>query len=143
MKILIRERLNKYLEENRDRPFEWGVNDCFTFTNNAFKAMYGSGWADDWGDRYLNDKAPLRRRELIKEFRFSSFESAVDDRLQRVDHIPPLGALVTTKQAEKWIIGVAMGICTGTKAVFLSKQGVIYLPLDYIHQSWVKPNEQI
>jgi len=79
----------------------------------------------------------------MEEFRANSFEKAVDERLQRVDHIPPLGALVTTKQAEKWIIGVAMGICTGTKTVFLSKQGVIYLPLDYIHQSWVKPNEQI
>jgi hypothetical protein len=58
--------------------------------------------------------------------------------LKRVEYVPPLGALVTTKQASRWIIGVAMGICTGTKAVFLSKEGVLYLPLDYIHQAWVK-----
>jgi len=62
----------------------------------------------------------------------------IDDRLNKVDHVPPLGALVTTKQSQRWLIGVALGICTGTKAVFLSKEGMLYLPLDYIHQAWVK-----
>jgi hypothetical protein len=31
-----------------------------------------------------------------------------------------------------------MGICTGTKAVFLSKEGLLHLPLEYIHEAWVK-----
>jgi hypothetical protein len=130
-----RESLNRYLKSVRDIPFEWGKNDCLTFTNNAYKAMYNEGWADDWLGRYSQNP---KRDTLKKEFGFSTFTEAVDSKLKRIEYVPPLGALVTTKQASRWIIGVAMGICTGTKAVFLSKEGVLYLPLDYIHQAWVK-----
>ena len=132
-----RQSLNQYINTVRNKPFQWGKNDCLTFTNDAFHAMYGKGWADDWLDRYLADNTPIRRNELIKEFGFRSFSEAVGQRLNRIDHIPPLGALVTTKHAEKWIIGVAMGISTGTRAVFLSKKGVIHLPMESVHEAWV------
>jgi hypothetical protein len=132
-----REGLNRYINDVRHKPFEWGKNDCLTFTNDAFHAMYGRGWADDWLGRYLENTMPVRRRELIKEFGFRSFSEAVDQRLTRISHVPPLGALVTTKQAQRWIIGVAMGISTGSKAVFLSKDGVIHLPMETVHEAWV------
>ena len=82
----------------------------------------------------------LRRKELESEFGFKikQLPENISNRLKPINHVPPLGALVTTKKSNTWIIGVAMGICTGTKAVFLSKEGVLYLPLDYIHQAWVK-----
>lgn len=133
-----REKLNEYLKEVRHKPFAWGSNDCLTFTNNAYRAMFGKGWADDWLDRYMVDGRPMKRYELKKEFGFSNFINAVDSKLERVNHVPPLGGLVLTRQAQRWIIGGAMGICTGTKAVFLSKQGVLYLPLDAIEQAWIK-----
>lgn len=133
-----RKNLNIYLKDVRHKPFEWGTHDCLTFTNNAFHAMYGEGWADDWLGRYMIDDRVMRRRELMQEFKHTDFSKAVDEKLTRVDYIPPLGSLVTTKQAQRWITGVAMGICTGTKAVFLSKEGVLYLPLDAIEQAWIK-----
>jgi hypothetical protein len=133
-----RERLNRYLNDMRGKPFSWGQHDCLTFTNDAFHAMYGRGWADDWLGRYMEGNRVFSRKELIKEFGYSDFTKAVDKKLQRVDNIPPLGALVTTKESQRWIIGVAMGICTGTKAVFLSKEGLLFLPVGYIHQAWVK-----
>ena len=74
----------------------------------------------------------------LKEFRHSDLSRAVDSRLQRVHSVPPLGSLVTTKKARKWVTGVAMGICTGSKVAFLDKEGVIYLPLDDINGAWVK-----
>ena len=133
-----RESLNTYLKSVKDKKFQWGAHDCLTFTNDAFHAMYGEGWADDWLGRYMTGSKLLRSKELKKEFGFSKFSDAVDLKLDRIDHVPPLGALITTKEAQRWIIGVAMGICTGSKAVFLSKEGVLYLPLDVIHQAWVK-----
>jgi hypothetical protein len=133
-----RESLNDYLKSVKDKSFEWGKHDCLTFTNNAFKAMYGEGWADDWLGRYMEGSRIFCRDELRKEFGFSTFTCAVDNKLSRINHIPPLGALITTKKSQRWVIGVAMGICTGTKAVFLSNKGMLYLPLDYIHQAWVK-----
>ncbi len=133
-----REQLNSYLRQVSHVPFEWGKHDCLTFTNDAFRAMYGIGWADDWIGRYMIDGRVMRRRELISEFGMSDFTKAVDQKLIRVEHVPPLGALVTTKQVQRWITGVAMGICTGTKGVFLSKTGVLYLPLDAIEQAWIR-----
>lgn len=133
-----REHLNAYLRDVRGQRFTWGSHDCLTFTNDAFKAMYGEGWADDWLGRYMDGDRVLRRSELIKEFGYSDFSKALDDRLQRVNHIPPLGSLVVTSKARKWVTGVAMGICTGSKAAFLDKVGVIYLNLDDIDAAWIK-----
>ena len=80
----------------------------------------------------------MRRRELKSEFGHSDFLKAVDERLDRVDGVPPMGALVTTDKSRRWVTGVAMGICTGTKAAFLDKDGVVYLSIDDINGAWVK-----
>ena len=133
-----RESLNAYIRSVNNKPFEWGKHDCLTFTNGAYRAMYGEGWAEDWLNRYMKNSTLLKRDGLRKEYGFSSFTSAVDKKLTRIDYIPPLGALVTTKKTRRWAIGVAMGICTGSKAVFLSEKGLLHLPLDYIYQSWIK-----
>lgn len=133
-----RESLNTYLKSVSKETFVWGQHDCLTFTNDAFHAMYGEGWADDWLGRYMDGTRVLRRSELKREFGHSDFNKAVDVKLCRVDHIPPLGSLVTTKNARKWVTGVAMGISTGSKAVFLDKVGLIYLPLDDIEKAWVR-----
>ncbi len=135
---LVRDALNHFLTSYQGIPFEWGRNDCLTFTNDAFRVMYGEGWSEDWIGRYMVDGRPMRRRELIKEFKFNDFNLAIDTKLQRYTGVPPCGSLVTTKQAQRWVTGAALGICTGTKAVFLSKQDVLYLPLDAIEQSWIK-----
>ena len=133
-----RESLNAYLKAVRRKPFTWGAHDCLTFTNDAFRAMHGNGWADDWLGRYMDGDRILRRRELKSEFGHSDFFKAVDERLDRVDGVPPMGALVTTDKARRWVTGVAMGICTGTKAAFLDKDGVVYLSIDDINGAWVK-----
>lgn len=130
------ERLTAYIDDCESRSFVWGKHDCLTFTNGAYRAMYGAGWADDWLGRYMVDGRPMRRDELRKEFGWSTLEAAIDNRMDRVK-FPPRGALVTTKHAQRWVTGVAMGICTGTRGVFLSKEGVIYLPLDLIDNAWI------
>lgn len=131
------DRLNAYIKDAAHKSFAWGVHDCLTFTNGAYRAMYGVGWADDWLGRYMLDGRPMRRDELRKEFGWSTLEDAIDDRMQRVQ-FPPRGALVTTKHAQRWVTGVAMGISIGTRGVFLLRQGVIYLPLNLIDNAWIK-----
>jgi hypothetical protein len=133
-----REKLNGYLESVMDKPFSWGVHDCLTFSNGAFYAMYGQGWADDWLNRYMINGRPMRRRELIKEFNCRDFYSAIDQKLCRIDYAPPLGALITTTRTKSWIIGSALGICAGSKAVFISETGLQSLTLEAVNQAWVK-----
>lgn len=133
-----RESLNEYLREIRQNKFSWGEHDCLTFTNSAYKAMYGEGWADDWIGRYMVGRRPMHKYELIEEFGFTDFNKAVDEKLERINYTPPLGALVTTTKARRWVTGVAMGISTGNKAVFLQEEGLLYLPFDNVEQAWVR-----
>lgn len=130
-------KLNKYLKDVKETPFAWGEHDCFTFTNNAFKEMHGEGWGDDLAGKYLgNLNMPYRRDKLRVIFGYRTFEDAVDDRLERLSSVPPRGSLVTTKHSQRWSIGVAMGISVGTSAAFLSKKGVMYLPIELIDKAW-------
>jgi hypothetical protein len=134
-------RLNEYLNEVCDVPFEWGVHDCFTFTNGAWKAMYGQGWADDWVGKYMIEGKPMRRDQLRKTFRLSCIDAAFRSRLTPYDR-PVLGSLVTTERSQRWMIGVAMGISLGSRCVFLSKDGLIKLNAEDVQSSW-GPNVQI
>lgn len=130
------ERLTAYIRDAERTKFAWGSHDCLTFTNGAYTAMYGAGWADDWLGRYMVDDRPMRRDELRKEFGWSTLEAAIDERMQRTA-FPPRGALLTTKHSQRWVTGAALGVCVGTRGVFLGKQGVVYLPLNLIDNAWI------
>lgn len=134
-------RLTSYLRSVADRPFEWGKHDCLTFTNDAWRSMYSDGWADDWLGRYMIKVPygirPMRASELRSEFKFDSLEEGIDDKLTRINYIPPRGSLVATSSVAVWGVGYAMGISVGMKAAFLSKQGVIYIPITDVSKAWI------
>ena len=135
-------KLSEYLKAVANEPFKWGSHDCLTFTNGAWKAMYGYGWADDWLGRYMKateyGDRPLRPDQLRAEFGYFAFSKAVDERLQRAGPIPPRGALVATKKVERMAIGYGLGICVGSKAAFLSRSGVVYSSITDIAKAWVQ-----
>ena len=130
-------RLNDYLKEVKDRPFEWGTHDCFIFSNTAFKCYHGYGYADDWADRYMSSDGPMLPSKLKKEFSANSFDEAISDKLQEVSYVPTKGSLVATKKTERWYIGYALGISLGIKAAFVSRGGLIYIPIDDIEKAWI------
>ena len=130
--------LNEYISKMRDVPFQWHTNDCFMFTNNAYRAMYGEGWADDWADKYTRNGLYLKRDELRKVFNAKTLQEGIDQKLHRINYIPPKGALVTTDKVRRWVIGEALGIAIGTKAIFLGENGVNSLQIDFITNAWVK-----
>jgi hypothetical protein len=130
-------QLNNYICEVRDKPFEWGKHDCFIFSNSAFKAYHGYGYADEWVGKYLKDGKPMLPSQLKAEFGVNDFEEAIATKLQEISYVPPRGALVATKRAERWHIGYALGVSVGMKAAFLSQKGVIYLPFDDVVKAWV------
>ena len=130
-------RLNQYLREVKDKPFRWGEHDCFTFSNAAFQAYHGFGYADDWIGKYMVDGEPMLPSRLRVAFGAIDFDEAIEERLEPISYTPPRGALVATKKAERWYIGYALGICVGIKAAFLSQRGVVYFPLDDVTKAWV------
>lgn len=130
--------LNEYLESVRMAPFQWGVHDCFTFTNRAWRALYGRGWADEWAGEYMQDGRPLGRSELMRKFGFHTFAQAAQARLTAVRGVPPRGALVCSERAKKWVAGVALGICTGQSAAFVGQDGLIFHPIEEIDGAWIE-----
>lgn len=139
--------LHAFLREVADRPFEWGVWDCLTFTNAAFRRMHGQGWAEDWAGRYIDagrDKSRLlTRMELRREYGYQTIEDALCDRLSRAYDVPPRGALVVggSEVIQPGYLGVGFGIAVGTSAAFLSAAGVVYSPIEYIDSAWVRHDD--
>ena len=134
-------RLNDYIKEVRHKPFEWGEHDCFIFSNTAFKCYHGFGYADDWIGRYMGSDGPMLPSRLRKEFSVSNFDEAIEQKLKRVEYVPPKGSLVATKKAERWAVGYALGISLGIKAAFLSRGGLIFIPIDDIDKAWIPTDE--
>jgi hypothetical protein len=131
------ESLNAFLKDVADRPFQWHVWDCSTFTNEAWRAMHGVGWADDWLGRYTEGGLYLRRDALRREFGFRTLDDAIDHRLTRVSGLPPRGALVVTEDVQVWVIGAALGISLGLRAAFLGKHGVTTLSINQVRGGWL------
>lgn len=132
------ERLNAYLSGVRDRPFQWHIWECFKFTNGAWAAMHGVGWAVDWAGRYTRGGLYLKRDALRQEFGFLTLEDAISSKLTRVDGTPPRGALVTSTAASAVIVtGAALGISLGLRAAFIDKTGLITVPIDRISGAWI------
>lgn len=132
------EALNEYLDSKRNTDFVWGSNDCLTFSNGAFHAMYGEGWCDDWLGRYMRGKEHISNDELRAEFGFDTLEDGVSSKLTKIDYIAPRGALVTAKLSRRFLLGQAFGISTGTKAVFLMHRGLAYYPIEKVSNAWIK-----
>ena len=82
----------------------------------------------------INDR-PMRSREMIKEFGFYSLEPALDVRLERLKR-PQRFSLVTTDKAQRWVTGVALGLCIGTQNLFLGKSNIYRLGEIDVKDAW-------
>lgn len=133
--------LNDYLREMKEESFEWGKHDCLTFTNEAWRRMYGFGWADDWIGRYMLEteygSRPMGKDRLKSEFGFFSLPQAINTKLVPVNRTPPRGSLVATTKTKRYATGYALGISNGLKCAFLSDKGLKYLPSEDIDKVWI------
>ena len=128
--------LNRYVAKVKQKPFAWFEHDCLTFTNGAFRAMYGKGWADDWLGKYHKGSKSFKRDQLRQIFQAKTIEDAISKKLTRIEGMPPKGSLVLTDQCRRWVIGKAMGIAWGHNAFFLNDNGIDVLPIESITSSW-------
>lgn len=133
------ERLNDYIDGVRNQPFEWGLHDCFTFTNEAVRAMSGEGYGDDWAGKYLTktDK-PRTLRMMQRAYGFKSLTEALDGRFKRLrGPTYPRGSIVTCEGlSEKTTTGQALGISLGVVAAFVDKNGLQFIPINLCERGW-------
>ena len=113
------DNLSKYIEDVRDKPFEWGVHDCAHFTLGAVEAQTGIKYEPP---KYSN------AREAFACFVEQSMISWFDERFTRCPHIPPVGSIVITRCSEA--ITQRTGIVVSDKAAFVSPTGLVFIKLN-------------
>lgn len=150
--MIVYKNLSQYLKEVSHKPFEWFRHDCLVFTNDAWRAMHGRGYADDWIGVYRDDSGGLVDRDVLRAVMgFRTLQDAISDRLLPVHGVPPRGALVAFRPTGRASGGartpglyspyahVALGICVGSKAAFVSARGLVYLSVEDICAGWIEP----
>lgn len=129
--------LSAYVESCHGRSFDLGRFDCFTFTNDAWRAMHGKGYADPIIGKYAG-LGPKGLVELIRDtYGEADMVAAFNRHMKRVDGIPPKGALIITDKVGRWITGRALGIAMGVTGAFVADKGLIHLPITDIEGAWV------
>lgn len=130
------DRLISYLDDQRGKCFDLGRHDCFTFTNGAWQAMYGVGYADGLIGRYIG-LGPKGVMKLIKEaYGTPDIIDALDTNLTRITRFPPKGALVCKKTDRFYMTGYAFGIAVGVHGVFVGDLDMVYIPIEQIDGAW-------
>lgn len=132
------DRLNEYLRQQRGKCFQLGEHDCFTFTNGAWSAMHGKGYADQIIGQYSN-LGPKGFRALLKSsFGHEDIVECFNEHMKPVFCIPPRGAIVMTSKSARWYTGRALGVACGVRAVFLGDNDLVYMPIDEVEGGWIK-----
>lgn len=52
--------LIELLQQRRNQPFEWGINDCCLFAADAYQAIHGIDLAEEFRGRYSNKLGAYR-----------------------------------------------------------------------------------
>lgn len=131
--------LAEYLEKIRKTPFQWGSNDCITFTNRSTEIITGKGYCDDWIGDYSDGAGAFRHyHRRLSEQGHDGIIAAIDSRLNRLDvKYPPRGTLVGRKSEDKnGVLPIALGIVVSDLAAFLMADGLILLAPDEADLFW-------
>jgi hypothetical protein len=114
--------LAAYIESKRSEPFAWGSNDCCLFAADWIKIATGHDIAAQWRGSYTT---ALGARRALDEG--GGIERLVEKAggIRIETGLAQRGDLVAQESGN----GVALGICLGVVAAFISSDGVQFLPL--------------
>jgi len=121
--------LAQFIEQRRDQPFAWGVNDCCTFAADWVQLCTGVDYAQAWRGRYVSGLGAVR---VLDEA--GGVEALVDALgLHRV--APQLAGRgdIVAQQAGR---GVTLGICLGVTTAFVAEDGLVFGPLSSVETAW-------
>ncbi len=123
-------KMNKLINELSDKPFEYGVNDCFTFTSALVAAWHGSGATYTMLHKYKNKKEALKYLAS-----YGGIEKLTTGTLgySRTPELSQDGDVVTAEVAPGEI---ALGFVFKGYGLFLTEKQVIKIPLKKCSKGW-------
>lgn len=113
----------KWLEENKNNEFKWGLTDCCMTTCNFIKHMTGIDPAENHRGKYYNESGA--KKALV---RYGSIEDSFDSKFNRVSNInfSSRGDAVLYDLPN----GKALGIKWSGGGLFMTDKGLTVIPLD-------------
>ena len=123
-------KLNNYIEEMRYKPFQYGLNDCCSFTIRAQKIITGGTLFPEFDGTYSSLK---EGKEILKKLGFKTWISGCNKRLKKIDvNFAQRGDVVSMRTFDSF----AMGICMGKFGFFVGEKGLINLPREQLKLAW-------
>jgi hypothetical protein len=121
--------LAQFIEQRRDQPFAWGVNDCCIFAADWVEVCTGEDYAKTWRGRYVSGLGAVR---FLDEA--GGVEALVDALgLQRVaPQLAGRGDIVAQEAGR----GMTLGICLGVTTAFVTKNGLAFGSIANAEKSW-------
>lgn len=116
------ERLNRIVEGNLNRPFEWGNWDCCLFAAECVEAMTGDDPMGEFRGRYSSAEGA---RALLRAHPSKSLFNLMRRKFGNPSNFARRGDIVYTITED----GPSLGVCVGACAVFLSEEGIVSLPI--------------
>lgn len=127
--------LSDFIEDRRNKPFQWGQNDCCLFVADWILLCTGVDFAKDARGTYSTEFGA--KRTLTEMFGENNPAELSDDRLEKIpSQMAKRGDIVALQ-----IDGVySLGICVGAKAAFIEACpeacGLIFVPLKQAVMAW-------
>jgi hypothetical protein len=121
--------LAQFIEQRREQPFAWGVNDCCTFAADWVQLCTGVDYAQAWRGRYASGLGAVR---VLDE---AGGVVALVDSLG-LKRVPPQQAGRGDIVAQEAGHGITLGICLGATTVYVAKSGLIFGSLQSVESAW-------
>jgi len=119
------------LEAVRDIPFAWGHHDCATWAFELRRDLTGGeDVAAAWRGRYTT---ALGAQRIMRKLGWQDIEAMGRDLLG-----DPLATPLLAQRGDLVLGGEdpAFGVCAGARAVFISPDGLVQLPLSVCSLAW-------
>jgi hypothetical protein len=119
------------LEAVRDIPFAWGHHDCATWAFDLRRDLTGGeDVAALWRGRYTT---ALGAQRIMRKLGWQNIEAMGRDLLG-----DPLATPLLAQRGDLVLGGEdpAFGVCAGARAVFISPDGLVQLPLSVCSLAW-------
>jgi hypothetical protein len=125
------QRLNDYLADVFDKPYEWGTHDCALHAANAVEAQTGVDLAQSFRGQHSDEAGA---NAAISAAGYSSLAALVDDLLPRVVRSSAQrGDLVLTKEGNLAVVWGPVALAVGHDE---HSVGLIRIPREDWRKAW-------
>jgi len=120
-------KLNAFIEERRNAPFQWGVNDCCLFACDAVKSICGYDFAESlrgtYSTAYGAGKVYLKLK--VKDVSELGWKYVDEGKLSIVDiRKANRGDFLVYANCKNRSLGISIGEC----GAFVSEKGLAFIP---------------